>query len=125
MRHPFTDVRAFLDIRADNDKIGESLTAKTIFQALDGANISWKIYYSETLPNGATISYKWARINLKMQESASPWCVLGLGNCAQQPALTTPAHAAHDQVCYNGKNEFVLANVNEPIAVPGRTYGVD
>ncbi len=48
------------DPGAGNDKIGQSLTAETIFEALDNAKVSWKLYYSETEPDGlpsTTFSY--------------------------------------------------------------------
>lgn len=35
-----------------DDHIGQQLTAKTIFEALDDAGVSWKIYYQRTEPNG-------------------------------------------------------------------------
>jgi phospholipase C len=48
------------DPGAGNDKIGQSLTAKTIFQALDEKGVSWRLYYSETESGGfpsTTFSY--------------------------------------------------------------------
>jgi len=69
---------------------------------------------SEPLPNNVSLSYKWTRINLKINETANPWCVLGL-NCNH----LQPGGPQADQVCYNGKNEFVLAHVNRPLEVPG------
>src|SRR5215813_11693450 len=74
---------------------------------------------AQALPGNAYIPYKWARVNLKLQESSSPWCILGYGNCAR----LTPGGPSADQVCYNGKNEFVLADL-KPIDVPGKVQGV-
>lgn len=61
---------------------------------------------AEPIAGGGTIPYAWTRINLKMQETTSPWCVLGFGNCNPQP----PGGPAADQVCYDGTREFVLAD---------------
>src|SRR4029077_3979266 len=36
---------------SNDDHLGE-LSIKTIFEALDNAGVSWKIYYTDTHPNG-------------------------------------------------------------------------
>src|SRR5947209_577616 len=83
---------------------------------------------AESMPGSAYVPYKWARIYLKLGMSSSPWCILGYsnvpgsGSCAPQPGPPAGGPSA-DQVCYNGKNEFVLAS-STPIEVPGRTQGV-
>ena len=69
---------------------------------------------AEPLPGNVSLSYKWTRINMKLNETANPWCVLGL-NCNH----LLPGGPRADQVCFNGKNEFVLAHVNTPLEVPG------
>ncbi|HWC19213.1 MAG TPA: pilus assembly PilX N-terminal domain-containing protein [Terriglobales bacterium] len=69
---------------------------------------------AEALPGNVNLSYKWTRINLKLNETTTPWCVLG-ANCNH----LLPGGARADQVCYNGKNEFVLADMNTPLEVPG------
>jgi hypothetical protein len=72
------------------------------------------------MPGGALLAYKWARVNLKMNESAAPWCVLGIGNCTH----LNPGGISADQVCYNGSNEFVLAKMDDPMDIPWRVDGM-
>jgi hypothetical protein len=69
--------------------------------------------------NGA-IPYAWTRINRKLQESTSPWCVLGYATCNPQTGPDTLA----DQVCYDGSREFVLSDLTKPINVPGAVEGL-
>jgi len=76
---------------------------------------------AQNLPNGVTLSYKWARLNLKLGESSNPWCVQGYGVCSHP---TTPGGPAQDQVCYIDGNEFVLSDLRNPIDVPDRVEGV-
>lgn len=39
-----------------NDHVPQRLTAKTIFEALDAAGVSWKLYYQRSEPNGLPVT---------------------------------------------------------------------
>ncbi|MBV9146527.1 MAG: hypothetical protein JO065_11460, partial [Acidobacteria bacterium] len=79
------------------------------------------IKQAEAVPNnGGAISYAWTRINLKLQESTNPWCVLGFGICNPQAG----PDAVADQVCYDGNREFVLSDALPLRDAPGGMGGV-